>query len=214
MTQQKETSLNLLCRPAAPSEAKQASQLIFDSFPKFATHIFGLGDARQARRIIAKLFSQGGHRFSYEFTHLMTHNNRIVGLFLAYPGNNLRSLNRRFGRLLIKQYTLRGKLGFIRRILPMLFIQEAAGDEYLLSVLAVKKSQRGKGVDAHLLGEVETHARQAGYKKLVVMISIDDQDARHFYERKGFNIKAIHLESNPRVQFLGAGYQRMVKALD
>ena len=214
MAQEKEKGPSLTFRPAQPSDASQVSRLIYETFPKMATFILGLGDAEQAKAILAKLFTQPGHRFSYEFTRIIIHNDRVIGMFIAYSGSDLLTLNWRLARLLVTQYSLAEKLKLIQRGLPVIFIQEAASDEYLLSNLAVKKGQRGKGIGTQILAYLEAQAKQTGFHKLSLMVTIDNQDARRFYERHGFHIKTLHLESDRRASFLGPGYQRMVKELD
>jgi ribosomal protein S18 acetylase RimI-like enzyme len=213
MAKESEKFTNIKYRIAQPADAKLISRLIFDTFPKFAAYMIGLGDAERAKQIIAKLFLLPGHRFSYEFTQVVMHGERLVGMFIAYPGRDLLPLNWRLARLLLKEFTLMEKIKLIRRGLPVLFIQEAARDEYLLSNLAMKKGLRGKGIGAQVLSHVENKAKKAGYHKLALMVTIDNQDARRFYEGQGFVIKAIHLESNRRVRYLGPGYQKMLKEL-
>lgn len=213
MAQESAKSPGITYQPAQPADASQASRLIYDTFPKMATFIFGLGDPERAKNILAKLFAQPGHRFSYEFTHIITQGNRVMGMFIAYPGSDLLALNWRLARLLIKQYSLAEKLKLIQRALPVIFIQEAASDEYLVSNLAVKKGQRGKGIGAQILPYIEAQAKQAGFQKLSLMVTLDNQNARRFYERHGFHIKTLHLESDRRARHMGAGYQRMVKDL-
>lgn len=214
MTQESEKFSSIKYRPAQPSDANPISRLIYETFPKLATYMIGLGDAERAKQIIAKLFLEPGHRFSYELTQVVVHGNRLVGMFIAYPGTELLPLNWRLARLMLKQFTLMEKIKLIRRGLPVIFIQEAARDEYLVSNLAVKKGLRGMGIGAQVLNAVEARACQAGFKKLVLMVGIDNHDARRFYERQGFSIKAMHLESNQRVRNLGPGYQWMVKEID
>lgn len=204
---------NISYRPAQPSHAEQASRLIFDTFPKLATYLIGLGDEQRAKSILAEIFVFEGHRFSYQFTELVYQSDRVVGMFIAYPGQRLTKLSWRLARVLLKHYTFAEKFKLIQRSLPVLFIQEAALDEYLLSNLAVKKGQRGQGIGAQVLAKVEAKAQQAGYRKLALMVDIDNPDARRFYEQHGYAVKALHLEANSRIKHLGAGYQRMVKEL-
>ena len=213
MTQESGKFNSIEYRSAQPPDANLGSRLIYETFPKLATHMIGLGEPERAKKIIAKLFLQPGHRLSHEFTQFVIHSDRVVGMFIAYPGRRLLTLNWRFARLLIIQYTMIEKFVLMQRGLPMIFIQEAHKDEYLLSNLAVKKGLRGKGIGSQVLSYVADKAKQAGYQKLSLMVMIDNQDARHFYERQGFITKAIHLESNRRVKHLGPGYQKMVKEL-
>jgi ribosomal protein S18 acetylase RimI-like enzyme len=201
------------CRPAQPEDASLASRLIFDTFPKMATYILGLGDDRRARRILKKIFGTQGHRLSYEFAEMICEDRNVVGIFIAYPGHDLTRLGWRLGRLILKAYPFAEKLKVIQRGLPLIFIQEAASDEYLLSNLGIKKSARNRGIGTQVMPYIEEKARQAGFHKLALMVNIDNRDAKRFYERHGFAVKAMHLESNSRVRHLGHGHFQMVKTL-
>jgi len=201
-------------RPAKPSDGDIAARLLFDSFPKQATFTFGLGDADRAKEILKRLFPIAGHRFSFEYTQTACYQGRIVGLFVGYPGRILGRLDRHLGRLMFRQYRLRGKLALLIRALPLIFIKEAERDEFLLSNLAVKKSYRGRGIGHMLLAQVDQKARERNLAKVSLMVAIENRGARRLYERYGYKVCAINLESNKRVPHLGAGYQRMVKRLE
>ncbi len=207
------TPAKITYRPAQPSDARQAARLIFETFPKMATYLIGLGDARRGKKLLAEMFVEAGHRFSYQFTELVCQGGQVVGAYIAYPAQGLTKKGWRLAKVLLKHYTVSEKLKLILRSLPLIFIQEAAADEYLLSNLAVKKGQRSQGIGAQILKRVEEQALQAGYRKLALMVDIDNPDARRFYEEHGFKVKALHLEADKRVKHLGPGYQRMVKEL-
>jgi len=200
-------------RTAKPEDAKAASRLLFESFPKMAAFIIGLGNEDRAKAILARLFAQEGHRFSFTYADIIQYQGKIAGIGLAIPGRKLRILNRRLGRLVMRQYKLRGKMALIIRTGPLVFIKEAARDEYILSNLAVRKRLKGKGLDGLLLSHLEKQALESGCRKVTVSILIEDKASRKFYEDHGFKNKAIQLESNKRVPYFGAGYLRMVKEL-
>ncbi len=201
-------------RSATPSDAKLASRLLFDTFPQKATFILGLGLEERAKKILAKLFTIKGHRLSYEFTKFAIYNGRVVGLITSFPGRLHAQVNRKLDVLLLKQYGLRGKLAIFQRGFPLLFIKETAKDEYFLSNFITKAKMRCKGVGNLMLSGVEQWAKESGHNKISLMVHIENRAARRFYLAHGFSPKAIHLESNKRVRYLGAGYQRMVKILD
>lgn len=201
-------------RPARLADAKLASRLIFDTFPKLATFIIGLGNEARAKKILARIFQMEGHRFSYCYTEMVLVHGKRVGLVIAYPGKKLGKLNWRTAKVLFQQYRFRGKLALITRTWPLVFIKEANRNEFLLSNLAVKKGYRGLGIGADLLSHVEKQASQLGYQKVALMVAIENKEARRFYQQHGYLVKALHLESNKRVRYLGPGYQRMVKNLD
>ena len=214
MTHNRKPSSSITTRPAQPVDARPVSLLIYDTFPKMATYVFGLGNATRAVMRFETLFALKGHRFSYQHTEIITAGDRVVGMFIAYPGKDLMGLKWQTVRVLFKQYTFFEKLQLIKRGLPIIFIQEAAKDEFLLSNLAVKKGQRSQGIGTQILSHVEAKARHAGYRKLALLVTMDNQKARKFYERHGFRVRAAHLESNRRIRHLGPGYLRMVKELE
>lgn len=205
---------NLDYRPARPSDAEQASKLIYATSPKKNTFIVGLGSEPRAKKILAKIFKLEGHRFSYQFANMALYDGKTIGMVVGYPGRGLTRLDWRLYGVMLAQYGLRAKLALITRSLPMVFIKEAERDEFLLSNLAVKKGQRGKGFGSQILGRVEQQALQKQIGKVALMVSIDNQAAKRFYESHGYKVKAIHLESDKRVRFLGTGFLRMVKELD
>ncbi len=207
-------SEDLVYRSASPDDAKAASELIFATFPDMATFIFGLGSKARAKEIIARIFPMSGHRMSYEMTEIVQYQGRVIGLMVTCPGKELGKLDRKLGRIMLKQYRFRGKLALVIRGLPLMFIKEASVDEYLLSHLAVKPRFRGRGVGSLMLKRLENHAREHGLNKVTLQVALGNQKARKLYERHGFLVKALHLESNKRVPYVGAGYLKMVKELD
>jgi ribosomal protein S18 acetylase RimI-like enzyme len=208
-TQKKEISY----RPAEPSDADIAGRLLFESFPKLATFLIGLGNPDRAKEILKHLYSVTGNRFSHEYTRMAVRGGRVVGLVIGYPGRRLTRLDLQLGRLMLRQYRLRGKVALFIRAWPLVFVKEAERDEFLLSNLAVKRNLRGQGIGSGLLSQVEECARQAGFEKVALIVRIDNQGAKRLYERHGFKVTATYLESNKRVPYVGPGIHRMVKQI-
>jgi ribosomal protein S18 acetylase RimI-like enzyme len=198
-------------RLAKPNDARSAGRFLFQTFEKKATFIIGLGDKNRAIQLLTTMFKVPGHRLSYEFTNIVLQNGQVVGLFTSFPGQMLGKLDRRLDCLLLKQYRLRGKLAVIQRGWPLAFIKETDKDEYFLSNLVIRGSFRGKGIGSQVMKKIEEKTSQAGLGKVSLMVAIENTDARRFYERNGFKVVAIQLESNRRVPYTGPGYQRMVK---
>jgi len=201
------------CRPAKASDAKVAGRLLFESFPRKASFLIGLGNEDRARNILSEIFALPGHRLSYEFASIAMVEGRTAGLVIAFPGKMLNKRNRNLVKHILRHYSFRGKLAFILRVWPLVFLKESARDEFFLSNLAVRNKHRGQGVGEALLVHVETQVSQAGLSKIALVVDIDDQDAKEIYDQNGYSVKAINLESNTRVPYLGPGYQRRVKEL-
>lgn len=213
MSKQLKKTFSIDFRPSKPSDAKIASQLLFDTFPQKATFIIGLGNPDRAKRILAELFPIKGHRLSYEFTEMVLLDGKVVGLVTSFPGSQKKKLDRQLDTQILRQYNLRGKIAVISRGLPLVFIKETAPDEYFLNNLAVKKGSRRKGVGSQVLSYIEKKAKLTNLIKVSLIVHVENKAAREFYRQNGYEFKALHLESNKRVRYLGAGYQRMVKEL-
>ena len=200
-------------RPASQSDSILASRLLFETFPRKATFIIGLGNEARARKILSEIFSIPGHRLSFEFAQIALYEGRAVGMVIAFPGKMIKKLNRRLNKLILQQYSFRGKLALILRAWPLVFIKETNRDEFFLSNLMVRKKHRGQGIGEKILKQIEGQAKGAGYSKLALMVDLDNQVAKGFYDQHGYTVKAINLESNSRAPYLGPGNQRRVKDL-
>ena len=62
----------------------------------------------------------------------------------------------------------------------------------LISLNALRK---GKGIGTSLLEAVKKSVRKIGCKKIFLATTNDNLDALRFYQKRGFNIKAVYLES-------------------
>lgn len=200
-------------RPARASDAKIASRLLFETFPQKATFIIGLGSRERAISILEKLFPVNGHRLSYEYTEMVLMEGKVVGLVTSFPGSQKKKLDKALDRQILRQYKMRGKIAVISRGLPLIFIKEAARDEYFLNNLAMKKGSRRKGLGSQVLAHIEKKAKSANLNKISLIVHVENKTAREFYKKNGYEFKGLHLESNKRVRYLGAGYQRLVKIL-
>lgn len=206
-------SESIAFRPARPEDAKIASRLLFETFPQKATFIIGLGSEERAKKILEKIFPIPGHRLSYDVTQIAFQGGKVIGLLTAFEGQKIGRLNWKLYTLIFRQYRLRGKLAVFLRGYPLIFIKETGKDEFFLNNLVVVKKLRGKGVSTQLLSYVEDCAVHLGFEKVGLMVNIENKRARVFYQKHAYLPKAIHLESNKRVPYLGAGYQRMQKEL-
>lgn len=213
MAKNRLSSADISYRPARPSDAVMAGKLLYETFPKKAAFIIGLGSTERAKKVLETIFPIPGHRLSYQFTDLVLHQGRVIGLVTSFHGKAMGKLNRKLNRIVLGQYRLRGKLALILRAWPLVFIEEATSKDYFINSLSIRKNYRNRGVGALVLNHAAEKAKGAGLNKMALMVAIDNQDARRFYENHGFKTTALHLESNKRVPYLGPGVHRMVKIL-
>ncbi len=200
-------------RPAKPSDAKVVSGLLFETFPKKAAYIIGLGSEDRAKKILKDVFPIPGHRLSYECTTNVILSNKVIGAMVAFPGSELGSLNRSLYLPILNQYKFSGKLKLISRAMPLFFLKETMRDEFFLSNLGVRNKYRNQGIGGRMLLYVEGLAKEAGYSKISLIVNLENQNAMRFYDRYGYKVKALNLISNKYVAQLGPGSQRRVKEL-
>jgi len=190
-----------------------AADLLFQTFPKKATYLIGLGCEGRARKILADIFQLPEHRLSYEYTDLAMDGDQVVGIMVLFPGSLMGKLNRRLYLQILKHYKFTGKLKLIQSALPVLFVKETTRDEYFLSNLAVKRQYRNRGIGEKMLKGAEELAKAAGSSKISLIVNLENQNARRFYERHGYHVKALNLVTNRHVPHLGPGSERRVKEL-
>ena len=200
-------------RPASPADARMAGNLLFETFPRKATYIIGLGCEGRARKILADIFPIPGHRLSYEFTQMVMCLDKIVGAMVIFPGSQIGKLDRRLYLPILKKYKFDEKLKLIHRGFPLVFIKETTRNEFFISNLVVKDCYRNKGIGEKMLHHAEEMAEHAGLSKISLIVDLENQKAQRFYDRHGFEVKALNLVSNRHVPHLGPGSQRRVKDL-
>jgi ribosomal protein S18 acetylase RimI-like enzyme len=198
-------------RPAHPEDARVAGNLLFETFPRKATFLIGLGCEGRARKILADIFPIPGHRLSYESTQMVMYNNKVVGAMVVFPGSQIGKLDRRLYLPIVKQYKFSEILKAIRRALPLLFINETTRNEFFISNLVVNGPYRNKGIGEKMLLHAEELAKEAGLSKISLIVDLENQNARRFYDRHGYQVKALNLIPNRQVPYLGPGSERRVK---
>ena len=52
--------------------------------------------------------------------------------------------------------------------------------------LAVAASFRGRGIGARLMGEIESRLRSKGCLRCYLMVTTDNEEAMHYYEKRGW----------------------------
>ncbi len=73
-------------------------------------------------------------------------------------------------------------------IVGSIFVVEGSEDTAKLRLLIVDPKARGLGLGSQLVEECINFSRQAGYKKLVLWTNSVLKEARHIYQKKGFQL--------------------------
>jgi ribosomal protein S18 acetylase RimI-like enzyme len=207
----------VIIRPARPEDAPQAAYLMYFSGPGPAETIFG-GPESNAIRVWRELFPIPKHMYSYTHTFVAERGGRIVGLFLGLDKETWEAAQRAMGREIrfkwFKIIQLRHLLQMILAIIDMARTFEPLLDEdYTIQMLAVLPGMRRQGIATQLMEFAADQARSKGLKRLVLDVLIENEGARRFYERVGF--QAVKTVTDPRFckRFGVQGSMRMVKPI-
>lgn len=203
----------ILIRPAKADDSEFCAKLLFASFPRFSQMTIGLGKEERTKKILSDLIKKPKHRYSIENILIVEdREKRIkVGLAVTIIGKFIGRENRRFFRRLTKYYPIKGKVALLRRLLPLAFIKEASGQEILISNLSILPKFQGQGFGKALVKHIEKQARSQSLVGSATVFEIQNTHARKFFEKLGYKVKSVVLESNKRVKYFGSGYQRLVK---
>ncbi len=166
---------------------------------------------RRSEAIIATAFAQPDHDLSYQNVTFAERDNFIVGMVLAYTGEQHRRsahqhLERAAGRLRLRMRIVRMLLA------PMMRIADSIVDsDFYIHHIAVDNELRGDGVGSILMDSSEERARVSGSTRLSLDVSAKNEGARRFYERRGMSIES---QWPKRLAIPGIKFYRMTKGLE
>jgi ribosomal protein S18 acetylase RimI-like enzyme len=195
------------------TDADAAVELIYAPMGKFADYLFGADDSALARGVLRELFVREKNRFSHKFCEVVIAKNRAAGLLLSYPNSILSSLALPMGKELGEIIGVKGVMRLTRRSLPLMREMEAEPGDYYVFTVSVDPQFQKHGIGGRIMEFAEQKARAAELKRVALGVTLDNEDARRFYEHLGYEvIEVIH---TPKLEkAIGyKGYYRMAREL-
>ena len=165
---------------------------------------------RRAAHIMATAFAHPDHHLSYQYVTFAERDNVIVGMFSAHTAEQ----HRRSSRLPLKRAA--GRRHLRMRIVSMLFAplmrvtDSIADGDFYLQFIAVDEALRGDGVGSVLMDGFEERARASGSTRLSLDVSARNENARNFYERRGWTVES---QWPKRLPLAGLRFYRMTRGL-
>ncbi len=195
-------------RPAQPTSAEG---LMFARYLDTAADgVFRFMLGRGSERVLAKAYLTPGHDLSFDHVTFAEIGGEIVGMASSFSSQQhdqssesplFRAAGWRNVRMAAVSTALFRLFGFIDAV--------ADGDFYL-HALAVSPERRGYGLGSTLFHHAEERARNAGAKRLSLVVAVDNENAQRLYERMGMTVVA----TSPRSLVMPDGQvHRMAKDL-
>ncbi len=175
-----------------------------------AEGFFRLMLGRRVANIIATVFTQPNHDYSFQNVIFAEHDKAIVGMasgFTAAQHHRCsdQPLKQAAGCRALRMMCLAALGAPLLRVLNTI----ADGDFYL-EAIAVDREHRGKGVGSALMVAIEDRARASGSARLALDVVARNERARRLYERRGMTVES---QWPKRFAIPGLALLRMTKTL-
>ena len=143
---------------------------------------------RHFEEIIANAFLQPDHDTSYQNVTFAECDNAIVGMILAYTEAQHRQSSWEPQRKAAGRVRLRMRIVEVV-LAPLMRLNDSIEEgDFYLQFIAVDPETRTSGVGSVLLDALEDQARAHGSTRLSLDVSTNNEVARRFYERHGWDV--------------------------
>ena len=179
----------IIIRPARLQEASLGAQLMFYAGPSYMLAFFGKTEDK-AVGVLRRMFPLPGHMTSYSYAFVAEDKGKVVGLFSGLDGKSWRTSGQAswmYGPV----WWIAAPLWQIPRMIEAFddfrkAVPPVSNEEYYIEHLAVLPELRGQGIGKQLMEFAENQARASGLKRVVLDVEIENEGARQFYQRLGF----------------------------
>ena len=175
----------MLIRQALPDDIEQTSALIMRSADEYFRYMY----QPSAELFISKLFRKKKAVYSYDLSHVVEIDDKIVAVLISFDNNELTNSVVKF------VWTAILTMGWYffpfipRMIKSSAMVGNFKKDEYYVSNIAVDKEHLKQGVGKYLLEHAIQIASKKGYKKVVLDVEIEKKPAINLYLKCGFKIE-------------------------
>lgn len=184
-------------RSAEESDAHHVPEIMLQAMEDIIFSFIKKEDRNEAVNFLTQLFKQKGNLYSYEHTFVATDDNgHILGSLTGYDGDQFIELRQPILDHMKELYN--------NNLIPE---AETIGDEFYIDSIAVAPMARGKGIGTELLNYAITHAKQNGFKKVGLLVDLENPNAQKLYERIGFKL-------GKKTPLVGGEYYHMYIQLD
>ena len=133
-------------------------------------------DKNIALRLLKKFVLIDGNQYSITNTFVYQQEGDIAGAIIAYDGGKIETLRKPFFDYISEK--------FHHKKFEMELESEVG--EFYIDAVAVDPDFQGKGIGKSLILTVAEKARTLGFKKLGLLVSTNNNDAKRLYEKIGF----------------------------
>ena len=151
---------------------KQISTLILNAIHEVANTLTGETEKDKILETLDTFVSMDVNRLSYKNSYTYEVEDNLAGLIIAYDSNKVKELD----NPILKH--LESKNIFLDT-----FDKECFEDEFYIDTLSVFEKFQGRGIAKELLAFIYDKAKELGFKKVSLIVDIDNLKALNLYEK-------------------------------
>ena len=171
------------------------SILILNAIHNLANMLTGEEEKEKILKTLDSFVFMDVNRLSYKNTYTYDIEDELAGLIIAYDSNKVSQLD----SPILKH--LESKNIFLEA-----FDKECFEDEFYIDTLSVFEKFQGRGIAKELLVFIYDKARKLGFKKVSLIVDVDNLKALNLYEKMGF-------KKNTILEVSKHNYHHMIKIL-
>ncbi len=175
-------------RRGRPADTPDYAELALLTAPELLPALFG--SESNFKKVMRGSFPRTKNPFSFEHSHFIEMGGRAAGMALALTHDQMSKEQLRTMLLLVRYL----KLAFVTQVAHIyrsgeIMAQTVESDSYLANI-ATYPEFRSRGLGTRLMDAVETEARAAGSRRIVLDVETDNKRAIGFYERLSFRVES------------------------
>lgn len=171
------------------------SILILNAIHNLANMLTGEEEKEKILKTLDSFVFMDVNRLSYKNTYTYDIEDELAGLIIAYDTNKVSQLD----SPILKH--LESKNIFLEA-----FDKECFEDEFYIDTLSVFEKFQGRGIAKELLAFIYDKAKELGFKKVSLIVDVDNLKALNLYEKMGF-------KKNTILEVSKHNYHHMIKIL-
>ncbi|MDX4013259.1 GNAT family N-acetyltransferase [Aliarcobacter skirrowii] len=164
-----------MIKKANKQNIENISKLIYDAIHEVANSLTGENEEHKILKTLENYIQMDVCRLSYNNIYTYEIDNKNVAILLAYNSNDIEKLD----KPMIEH--LKTKNIFLES-----FDKECFEDEFYIDTVSVLEDYQGQGIAKELFAFAQQKAREQGFKKLSLLVDLENKKAKALYEKLGF----------------------------
>lgn len=164
-----------MIKKANKQNIENISKLIYDAIHEVANSLTGENEEHKILKTLDYYIQMDVCRLSYNNIYTYEIDNKNVAILLAYNSNDIEKLD----KPMIEH--LKTKNIFLES-----FDKECFEDEFYIDTVSVLEDYQGQGIAKELFAFAQQKAKEQGFKKLSLLVDLENKKAKALYEKLGF----------------------------